>query len=375
MLSCSPAVTARASPASPSTRSTPRDSAATSSRRRPTRASSSASWTSRTSTTSKGCRPPSPSTKSRLPQPALHRRHHHRGLRLPARLVRPSAGRTARCAASRSRQTRRDRRPGAGAAERTRFLVLAPVVRAARASSRTCSPSCRARASPGPASTARRRRSPSRPKLDKQVKHTIELVVDRLVAKGADDRSSKRRLPTRPRPPSAWPVATWSSSSSTRRRRPPARAPLSEKMACPNATRCRWTRSSRARSRSTARSALPRVHRHRHRARGRPRAFIPDDDLSSRREPSRRGPPAPARPTTSSGSCRPGRGLAFSIDTPWRALPQRARDAVLHGKNDKVTCATATGSAASAPTPPASRASCRVMRRHAETDSDSRERY
>ena len=32
------------------------------------------------------------------------------------------------------------------------------------------------------------------PKLEKQIKHTIDVVIDRLVAKGADDTTAKRRL-------------------------------------------------------------------------------------------------------------------------------------------------------------------------------------
>ena len=87
-----------------------------------------------------------------------------------------------------------DRRPAARAAR------AAPGSRCsrrscgpARASTSTCSPSCRPRAS-------RRARVDGEvvsltepPKLEKQKKHTIEVVVDRLVAKG-DDAGAKRRL-------------------------------------------------------------------------------------------------------------------------------------------------------------------------------------
>ena len=63
--SSSPACRGRASRRWPSTPSTPRASAATWSRCRPTPASSWARWTSPTSTSSRGCRRPSPSTRSR----------------------------------------------------------------------------------------------------------------------------------------------------------------------------------------------------------------------------------------------------------------------------------------------------------------------
>ena len=87
--SSSPGCPARASRRSRSTRSMPRASAATSSRCRPTPASSSGRWTSPTSTSSRACRRRSPSTRSRHPQPAFDRGHHHRGLRLPPPALRP----------------------------------------------------------------------------------------------------------------------------------------------------------------------------------------------------------------------------------------------------------------------------------------------
>ncbi len=69
--------------------------------------------------------------------------------------------------------------------------------------------------------------------------------------------------------------------------------------------------------------------------------------------------------------------LKFSMDTPWRALPQRAREALLHGKNHKVHVryrnrfgrerSYSTGFEGAVEF---------VKRRHGETDSDwSRERY
>jgi excinuclease ABC subunit A len=66
----------------------------------------------------------------------------------------------------------------------TRFQVLAPVVRGRKGSTSTSSPSCSPRASPGPG----RRHGHALtepPKLKKQEKHTIEVVVDRLAVKAA----------------------------------------------------------------------------------------------------------------------------------------------------------------------------------------------
>ena len=106
---------------------------------------------------------------------------------------RGSGARTARSAARRSRGRRRSRSSTASwsSTEGTRFQVLAPVdPRAARASTSTCSASCRPRASPGPGSTATCHSLTEPPTLKKQEKHTIEVVVDRLAVKA----DAKRRL-------------------------------------------------------------------------------------------------------------------------------------------------------------------------------------
>jgi hypothetical protein len=232
-----------------------------SSRCRPMPASSSARWTSPTSTSSRASRRPSRSTRSR---PTATR----------ARRSAPSPRSTTTCAAVRPGRSpalpdlRRadhpaepaaDRRPAAGAAR------AAPASRcsrrssrAARASTSTCSPSCRPRASPGPGSTARSSRSPSRPSSEKQVKHTIEVVVDRLVAKattrrqapahrlGRDRaRAGRRHRPHRLRRP--------------RRRATRAHPPLLRADGLPQRPPAeRSTSSSRGRSRSTRRSAPAR---------------------------------------------------------------------------------------------------------------------
>ena len=72
-----------------------------------------------------------------------------------------------------------------------------------------------------------------------------------------------------------------------------------------------------------------------------------------------------------------GRDLKFGLDTPWKALPERAKDALLHGRDYKVHVkyrnrfgrerSYTTGFEGAVPF---------VKRRHGETDSDwSRERY
>ena len=91
------------------------------------------------------------------PQPALHGRHDHRGLRLPAPAVR--AGRHAALPDLRRRHraavAAADRRPHPGARRGHPVPgARAGGARRARASTSTCSASSRARATAGPASTA-----------------------------------------------------------------------------------------------------------------------------------------------------------------------------------------------------------------------------
>ena len=100
--------------------------------------------------------------------------------------TRASAGRTARSAAARSpgRALDADRRPGPARCPRGR---ASPSTRrscaTARASTATSSRSCAPRASRASRSTASSGCSRSRSTLDKKFKHTIEVVVDRLVMK------------------------------------------------------------------------------------------------------------------------------------------------------------------------------------------------
>ena len=116
-----------------------------------------------------------------------------------------SASRTARSAARRSPGRRRSRSstgcwpwttaPGSRCSRRWSA--------AARASTSTCSPSCSPRASPGPGSTATVHPLTEPPKLKKQEKHTIEVVVDRLAVKAtrqaAADRLGRDRAEARRR--------------------------------------------------------------------------------------------------------------------------------------------------------------------------------
>ena len=245
-----------------------------------------------------------------------------------------------------------DRRPGARAATR------APGSRcsrrwsaAARASTSSCSPSCRPRASPGPGSTARSTRSTEPPEAGEagEAHHR----GGRRPARGQGRRPSGGS-PTRSRPRSAWPAASSSSSSSTSTTRTRDRERrFSEKLACPNDHPLAIDElEPRSFSFNSPVRRLPGVHRPRHRAwRSTPSWSSPTPTLTPRpRARSRRGArrhvadyfqPADrrARPTSS----------GFDLDTPWDELPAKARrGAARRAPTTRSTSATRTATAASA---------------------------
>ncbi len=264
--------------------------------------------------------------------------------------------------------------------ERTRFQVLAPVVRARKGEYVDLFAELQSKGFARARVDGQVVALTEPPKLEKQVKHTIDVVVDRLVAKGADDPSSKRRLTDSVE--TALGLAggvlvvefvDLDDDDPQRERR------FSEKMACPNDHPLQMDEvEPRSFSFNSPFGACPECTGIGTELEVDPDLIVPDDDLSLAQ-----GAIAPW--ATGSGAAdyfqrvlaALADDLAFSMDTPWRALPQRARDAVLHGKNHKVHVryrnrfgrerSYSTGFEGAVPF---------VKRRHAETDSDwSRERY
>ena len=229
------------------------------------------------------------------------------------------------------------------------------------------------------------------PKLEKQKKHTIEVVVDRLVAKGpvlvdAEDtayRNAKQRLTDSVE--TALGLAggivvidflgtevELGGASGTERR-------FSEKMACPNNHALAMDEiAPRSFSFNSPFGACPACTGIGTELEVDPELIVPDEDLSLNQ-----GAIAPW--ASGSGSTEYfnqvmtglARDLSFSMDTPWRALPERAKEALLRGENFKVVVnfrnrygrerTYSTGFEG---------AMHFVRRRHSETESDwSRERY
>ncbi|MFZ1287622.1 MAG: excinuclease ABC subunit UvrA [Candidatus Phosphoribacter sp.] len=217
------------------------------------------------------------------------------------------------------------------------------------------------------------------PKLEKQVKHTIEVVIDRLVAKG-EDASTARRLTDSVETALVLAGGILLVDFVDRPDGDPERQRrFSERMACPNDHPIAIDDiEPRSFSFNSPFGACPACSGLGTELEVDAELCVPDEDLSIAQ-----GAIAPWGRVSGSADyfMRVVQALAedlkFSIDTPWRSLPERAREALLHGEDYRVHVkyrnrygrdrSYTTGFEGVVPF---------VRRRHTETDSDwSRERY
>ncbi len=217
------------------------------------------------------------------------------------------------------------------------------------------------------------------PKLEKQVKHTIDVVIDRLVAKG-EDRGAKRRLTdsveTALGLAGGVVVVDFVDRDGTD---PERERRFSERMACPNDHPIAMDEvEPRSFSFNSPFGACPACTGIGTELEVDPELVVPDEDLSLAD-----GAIAPWGSGSGAGEyfqrvmTALSEDLSFSMDVPWRQLPERAKEALLHGRDHKVHVryrnrygrerSYSTGFEGVVPF---------VKRRHAETDSEwSRERY
>ena len=266
--------------------------------------------------------------------------------------------------------------------ERTRFQVLAPVVRARKGeyvdlfSELQSKGFSRARVDGEVVSLT------EPPVLEKQKKHSIDVVVDRLVAKGSD-AGAKRRLTDSVETALSLAggvlVVDFVDVPADAPDDPERERRYSEKMACPNDHPLSMDEvEPRSFSFNSPFGACPTCTGLGTELEVDPDLLVPDEDLSIRD-----GAIAPWAQGSGSADyfLRVIEALAddlkFSVDKPWHALPDRAKEALLYGQDYKVHVkyrnrygrdrSYTTGFEGVVPF---------VRRRHAETDSDwSRERY
>ncbi|WP_347350702.1 excinuclease ABC subunit UvrA [Intrasporangium sp.] len=219
------------------------------------------------------------------------------------------------------------------------------------------------------------------PRLEKQRKHTIEVVVDRLVAKG-DDAGAKRRLTDSVETAlglSGGVVLIDFVDRADEQPDAPRERRFSERMACPNNHPLAVDEvQPRSFSFNSPFGACPTCTGIGTELEVDPELVVPDPDLSLAA-----GAIAPWGQGSGSAEyfqrvmAALADDLKFSMDTPWRSLPTRAREALLNGQNYKVHVryrnrygrerSYTTGFEGVVPF---------IKRRHGETESDwSRDRY
>ena len=315
-----------------------------------------------------------------LEEPALDRRHHHRGLRLPPPALRPRrpAALPDLRRADRAADPAADRRPGAGA--RGGHPVPGAGAGDPRPQGRVRRPVPPA-ADPGLLPRPGRRRDlparPSRPTLDKQKKHTIEVVVDRLAVKA----SSKRRLTDSVETALglAGGLVVFDFVDLDRPKDPGRELRFSEKMACPNEHPIDTDElEPRSFSFNSPFGACPDCHGLGTRMEVDPELVIADPTATLgegaiapwSRRPRRRLLPPAARRARRRARLRPRHAVGGPAGQGADVDPRRAT-------RPRCTSGTPTATAASAPTTPHFEGvRPYIERRHREAESDtSRERF
>ena len=258
--------------------------------------------------------------------------------------------------------------------EGTRFQVLAPVVRARKGEytdlfrELQTKGFSRARVDGQVVTLA------EPPVLEKKLKHSIDVVVDRLVAKPGSKRRLTDSVETALGLAGGIVVAELvdvAADDPARERR------FSEKMACPNDHPLSLDEiEPRSFSFNSPFGACPECTGIGTRLEVDPELLVPDDEISLAQ-----GAIAPWTQGSAEYFQRLMTALAeqlgFSMDAPWRALPERAREALLYGQDYEVHVryrnrfgrerSYTTGFEGAIPF---------VQRRHTETESEwSRERY
>jgi excinuclease ABC subunit A len=258
--------------------------------------------------------------------------------------------------------------------EGTRYQVLAPVVRGRKGEYADLFAELQSKGFARARVDGEVVQLTERPTLEKKLKHTIEVVVDRLVAREGVQRRLTDSVETALGLAGGLVVVELVDAEAddpARERR------FSEHRACPNDHQLALDEiEPRTFSFNAPYGACPECTGIGSRLEVDPDLVIPDEEATLAQ-----GAVAPWAQTSSDYFQRVLTALAgelgFSMETPWRALPERAREAILFGQNHKVHVRYknrwgrerqySTGFEGVVTF---------IERRHAETESDwSKERY
>lgn len=259
--------------------------------------------------------------------------------------------------------------------ERTRFQILAPVVRGRKGEFEDLLDLLRGDGYARALIDGQMRQLSDDITLTKQKKHTIEVVVDRLVIKDGIRQRLTDSVETALRLANGLMVADFVDRDEND---PLRRVPFSEHMACPNGHTLELDEiEPRTFSFNAPYGACPECTGLGFSLAIDPELVVPDPDKTLNE-----GAIEPWMMTKSTGDYYRHllEGLAselgFDLDTPWKDLPEEVRQAIMYGKNFKVTVSYRNRWGRMREYSTGFEGVVRsLMRRHEETDSEQRKQY
>ncbi|MCH4853254.1 excinuclease ABC subunit UvrA [Bifidobacterium pseudolongum] len=259
--------------------------------------------------------------------------------------------------------------------ERTRFQILAPVVRGRKGEFEDLLDLLRGDGYARALIDGQMRQLSDDITLTKQKKHTIEVVVDRLIIKDGIRQRLTDSVETALRLANGLMVADFVDRNEND---PLRRVPFSEHMACPNGHTLELDEiEPRTFSFNAPYGACPECTGLGFSLAIDPELVVPDPDKTLNE-----GAIEPWMMTKSTGDYYRHllEGLAselgFDLDTPWRDLPEEVRQAIMYGKDFKVTVSYRNRWGRMREYSTGFEGVVRsLMRRHEETDSEQRKQY
>lgn len=259
--------------------------------------------------------------------------------------------------------------------ERTRFQILAPVVRGRKGEFEDLLDLLRGDGYARALIDGQMRQLSDDITLTKQKKHTIEVVVDRLVIKNGIRQRLTDSAETALRLANGLMVADFVDRDEND---PLRRVPFSEHMACPNGHTLELDEiEPRTFSFNAPYGACPECTGLGFSLAIDPELVVPDPDKTLNE-----GAIEPWMMTKSTGDYYRHllEGLAselgFDLDTPWKDLPEEVRQAIMYGKDFKVTVSYRNRWGRMREYSTGFEGVVRsLMRRHEETDSEQRKQY